>query len=77
MNNTIFMKVKDLIDKTMDLLLFLKIFLSTFVFFSKKKIVFFFFLLVIPSILFFFSEILHIKNLIHILFPTNLNFLSF
>ena len=43
MNNTIFMKVKDLIDKTMDLLLFLKIFLSTFVFYSKKKIVFFFF----------------------------------
>ena len=41
MNNTIFMKVKDLIDKTMDLLLFLKIFLSTFVFYSKKKIFFF------------------------------------
>ena len=44
MNNTIFMKVKDLIDKTMDSLLFLKIFLNTFVSFLFKKENSFFFL---------------------------------
>ena len=43
MNNTIFMKVKDLIDKTMDLLLFLKYFWALLFSIQKRK---FFFLLV-------------------------------
>ena len=52
MNNAIFMKVKDLIDKTMDLLLFLKIFLNTFVSFLFKKENSFFFTSIIYTFIF-------------------------